>query len=119
MMRKFFTQHLIALAIIVSSTMAAQATTYYVDVAQPDNAGAGTTWATAKRDLQEAINAATSGDQIWVAAGIYKPTHDPFGSAGPSDNRDKTFFLKDGVALYGGFLATKQRLPHGTALLRP
>ena len=46
--------------------------------------------------LQTALTVATSGDEIWVAAGTYKPTTDPA-------NRDATFQLNSGVALYGGF----------------
>ena len=48
-------------------------TTHYVDGFRPDNTGAGTSWATAKKDLQIAINIATAGDQIWVKAGTYLP----------------------------------------------
>lgn len=90
-------------------TASAQAT-YYVDAARPDNAGAGTSWATAKRDLQIAINGAASGDQVWVKAGTYLPTHDPFGSTTPANNRDKTFTLKNGVKVYGGFSGVETQL---------
>lgn len=48
-------------------------------------------------ELQTALFNATDGDQIWVASGIYKPT--------TSLNRDATFRLKSGVAIYGGFPA--------------
>ena len=85
-------------------------TTYYVDAARPDNNGAGTSWATAKRDLQIAINGASSNDQVWVKAGTYLPTHDPFGSTAPANNRDKTFLLKNGVKVYGGFAGTETQL---------
>lgn len=84
--------------------------TYYVDAARSDNAGAGTSWATAKRDLQVAINMATVGDQVWVKAGTYLPTHDPFASTAPANNRDKTFSLKNGVKIYGGFAGTETQL---------
>src|SRR5690348_10568502 len=62
----------------------------------PGGAGAqtGADWSSAK-DLQAALQGATSGDQIWVTAGTYKPT---IGS-----DRSVTFQLKSGVALYGGF----------------
>jgi hypothetical protein len=85
-------------------------TTYYVDASRPDNSGAGTSWATAERDLQLAINAAQIGDQVWVKAGTYLPTHDPFGSTSPANNRDKTFTLKNGVKIYGGFAGTETQL---------
>ena len=50
-----------------------QATTYYVKTTG-NNSSAGTSWASAKADLQEAINASASGDQIWIAQGTYCPT---------------------------------------------
>ncbi len=85
-------------------------TTYYVDASRPDNAGAGTSWATAKKDLQNAIALAASGDQVWVKAGTYLPTQDPFGNTSPANSRDKTFTLKSGVKLYGGFAGTETQL---------
>ena len=48
-------------------------------------------------ELQTALYNAVAGDQIWVAAGTYKPTS--------SLNREATFQLKSGVAIYGGFPA--------------
>ena len=66
-----------------------------------DAAGArdGSSWADAYTDLQDALAAATSGDEIWVSEGIYKP-----GSAG---DRSATFQLKNGVDVYGGFAGTE------------
>jgi uncharacterized repeat protein (TIGR02543 family) len=46
-------------------------------------------------ELQTALFNAVAGDQIWVSAGTYKPT--------TSADRTKTFQLKSGVAMYGGF----------------
>jgi hypothetical protein len=82
----------------------------YVDASKPDNSGAGTSWATAKRDLQMAVNGATAGDQVWVKAGTYLPTHDPFGNTSPANNRDKSFTLKEGVKVYGGFAGNETQL---------
>ncbi len=69
----------------------------------PGGAGAqtGADWASAK-DLQAALQSATSGDQIWVKAGTYKPT--------PSSDRGATFQLKSDVALYGGFAGAEASL---------
>ncbi|RCW29694.1 choice-of-anchor Q domain-containing protein [Marinilabilia salmonicolor] len=53
-------------------------------------------------DLQTALAAAVAGDEVWVAAGIYKPT-----TAG---NRDISFELKDGVHYYGGFAGDETEL---------
>lgn len=55
----------------------------------------GTSWATAINDLQIAIANAEWGDEIWVAAGNYKPTS--------GTTRSATFRLPSGVKLYGGF----------------
>jgi hypothetical protein len=98
------------IVLILFSLVSMAQTTYYVDANRVDNSGAGTSWASAKRDLQIAINSATSGDAIWVKAGTYLPTHDPFGSTTPADNRDKTFTLKSGVKIYGGFLGNETLL---------
>lgn len=63
--------------------------------------GDGSSWANASSDLQAMIN--TKGvKQIWIAGGTYYPTKDINGAT-PSDNREKTFVLRDSIALYGGF----------------
>jgi predicted outer membrane repeat protein len=53
----------------------------------------GRSWTDAFTDLQDALAIASSGDQIWVADGVYVP--------GPAS--EDSFTLKDGVAIYGGF----------------
>ncbi len=85
-------------------------TIYYVDATKANNTGSGTSWATAKKDIQNAIDIASSGDQIWIKAGTYYPTVDLFNSASPSDPRDKTFFVKNGISLFGGFAGTEASL---------
>ena len=45
-----------------------------------------------------ALGKVTSGDQIWVKAGTHKPH---------SNDRTKSFTLKNGVAVYGGFAGTE------------
>ena len=65
--------------------------------------GNGSSWATAYKDLQAALDVAVSGDEIWVAKGTYKPSKDEFGNTTPADSRTRTFLLKNGVKLYGGF----------------
>lgn len=59
----------------------------------------GTSWADAYTDLQAALGAADSSDQIWVAEGIYRPTTDT--------TRTIAFELETGVSLYGGFAGTE------------
>ena len=46
-------------------------------------------------DLQTALSLAEAGDQVWVAAGTYKPTTDTDHLA--------TFHLESGVEIFGGF----------------
>jgi hypothetical protein len=72
--------------------------TIYVDVEAPGN-NDGTSWIDAYTELQPALELAVSGDQVWVAAGTYLPTEEHCGSG----DRYKSFQLKNGVALYGGF----------------
>ncbi len=75
-------------------------TVFYVDASRPDDGGDGVTWATAFRHLQSALAVATDGDEIWVAAGTYAPDE---GTGQTANDRDATFRMKDGVAIYGGF----------------
>lgn len=84
------------------------ATVYYVDSAKANNTGAGTSWATAKKDIQNAIALAVSaGDEVWVKKGTYKPTvMVPSGTT----SRDMSFQVTDGIKLYGGFAGTEALL---------
>lgn len=61
---------------------------------KPNANGNCTTWEDAC-ELQTALYNAVIGDEIWVAAGIYKPT--------TTSDRTKTFHLESGVGIYGGF----------------
>ncbi|MBI3172742.1 MAG: S-layer homology domain-containing protein [Chloroflexi bacterium] len=64
----------------------------------PDGSGDCSDWANAC-SLQTALTNAVGGDEIWVQAGVYKPTTDT--------DRAATFQLKSGVAVYGGFAGTE------------
>ncbi|MDI9370372.1 MAG: right-handed parallel beta-helix repeat-containing protein [Synergistaceae bacterium] len=55
----------------------------------------GTSWADAFVRLQDGLAAASNGDEVWVAAGVYKPT--------TGTDRYKSFAMKTGVAIFGGF----------------
>jgi predicted outer membrane repeat protein len=72
---------------------------HFVDQAVVGGSGSGSDWPNAFDDLQDALFVATSGDEVWVAAGTYIPTV----RTDPADARSATFRLVDGVAIFGGF----------------
>jgi len=81
--------------------------------ADANGANVGTDWANAFVDLQTALQTALiAGDavqELWVTQGVYRP-------APPEGNREATFALLDGLAIYGGFegdeIVREARAPH-------
>ena len=71
----------------------------YVD-ADANGANNGSSWTDAYNFLQDALAAASSGDQIWVAQGMYKPDQ---GSGITPGNRGASFRLINGVKIKGGY----------------
>ncbi len=59
----------------------------------------GSSWADAFTSLQSALASASSGDDVWVAAGTYKPT--------AGSNRSISFEMLSNVEVYGGFAGTE------------
>lgn len=92
------TGRILLLAVCILLAQPAIGRTIYVDDdASPG--GDGQTWASSYNYLQDALTAAVSGDEIWVAAGTYYPSV----VVGGTGDRYKTFQMINGVAIYGGF----------------
>jgi WD40 repeat protein len=62
----------------------------------------GKDWETAFSDLQDALNVAQPGTEVWVAAGVYKPDRG-------TSARNASFQLRNGISLYGGFSGNETR----------
>jgi len=94
---------------------AATAVTRFV---KPGGTGTGTTdFSNASGDIQAMITASSSGDEIWVAAGTYKPTQEF--TAGVT--RSKAFIIQKTVKIYGGFkgVSTETALSQRNLLANP
>ncbi len=101
---------LVIVTTAIFSFIKSQGATIYVDqnAAGSNN---GTSWANAFTDLSDALSTANSGDEIWVASGVYKPgAIVDFNGNGGFDPREVTFQIPNGVALYGGFAGTEGSL---------
>lgn len=83
----------------LASAQLASAAVIYVKAGALGTAN-GTSWTDAYPSLQTALATAQSGDEIWVAAGTYKPT--------TGTDRTISFAMKDGINLYGGFSGTDE-----------
>jgi len=94
-MRKTF---FVFLLIILTST--SFALTRYVTSAGSGSMN-GSSWINAypSASLQLAINLSASGDEVWVATGIYYPT--------TSNTRTISFNMKNNVSIYGSFMGTE------------
>ncbi|MBD5778021.1 hypothetical protein IEN85_00745 [Pelagicoccus sp. NFK12] len=69
-------------------------TVFYVD-AEAEGSGDGSSWEDAFADLQEALLAASAGDEVWVKRGVYYPT--------VGSERSASFVIAADIAVYGGF----------------
>jgi len=63
----------------------------------------GSSWTDAYIDLTDALDEVSDKDEIWVAAGIYKP-------GGTSPDTGSSFELQSNVKLYGGFAGNEATL---------
>lgn len=69
----------------------------YVDIDATAGANNGSSWGDAFTDLQDGIDYAMSGVEVWVAEGTYVP----------GANRSDSFIPKSGVQVFGGFTAVE------------
>lgn len=90
---------LLLLVLFAGATLSkAYGTVWYVNI-NATGTNNGTSWADAYTDLQSAIGASNFGDEIWVAAGTYKPT--------ATTTRTISFTIKNGTKVFGGFNGTE------------
>ena len=85
---------------------AAFARILYVD-ANAAGAETGESWTSAFANLQEALEAATAGDEIWLAAGTYRPSVEHRWNGENPNPRYRSFLMVNGVGIYGGFSGTE------------
>jgi hypothetical protein len=110
--RKMRSKFTLLLAILLFATSMVGTTfagkIIYVD-ADATGGNNGSSWADAYICLQDAFAAAQFSDQIWVAAGTYKPDCGP--GITPGD-RTATFQLKNGVTVKGGYAGSGEPDPN-------
>lgn len=85
----------------------AQAKIWYVDASAVGSQN-GVNWADAFNNLQIALDAASGGDSIFIAKGIYKPTKPADGVS--TNNRDKAFVLSKNLKIFGSFAGNEANL---------
>lgn len=104
------TSPLLAALAALALAASAHAGVVYVDV-DALGAGDGSSWSDAKTSLRAALDAAQAGDDLWIAEGTYVP--------GPTAEETDSFFLKDGVGLYGGFSGNETALSQRDPVAHP
>ncbi|MEZ5464880.1 MAG: right-handed parallel beta-helix repeat-containing protein [Lysobacteraceae bacterium] len=95
-----------ALALVLAlAAEPTRAALLFVDADAQGN-DSGESWEHAFTDLQPALDAATDGDEIWVACATYLPTE----LRDPADPNSASFIVRSGVSVFGGFVGGETAL---------
>ncbi len=102
-------QLLLSVSLILAGYLTQAQIIIYVDSAAAglDN---GTSWANAYNDLQDALETAQPNTQIWVAKGSYWPTKNWLDVLQDWRSNKKTFKMRPGVRVLGGFNGTETQI---------
>lgn len=69
----------------------------------------------------DALSGAVSGDEFWIAKGVYRPVVPASADAVTTAEQGKSFILKEGISLYGGFVGgeteREQRKPDNNVVV--
>lgn len=107
-----------SMLVLVANAASAQ-TAWKVDPGaptDPNNPNYGKIWSLAYPHLQDALSDTRLqlGDEIWVAAGVYKPSVSMDPNDDPNDTRLYTFRFPKGINVYGGFIGYDDDLDPNT-----
>jgi hypothetical protein len=97
-----------ALLLLLALTARGQTTRFVSTTGTNTNPASATSWATSTTNLQGAID--VGAGEVWVSAGVYKP------GGNANTNRSISFAMKNGVAIYGGFVGTETNLTQRPAI---
>ena len=88
-MKKTLVRGFLSISFIFLSLSAASADVWFVDNESACTVSCGTDWGTAFNNIQDAVDSASAGDDIWVKSGTYLLSNQI------NINKD--------VSIYGGF----------------
>lgn len=86
------TRYLLLLFLFAAQSSMSQ---IYVDL-DATGSNNGTTWDNAFTSVNDAVEAAQDGDEIWIAAGTYLPV-------APTENPDTALYVDVNISIFGGF----------------
>lgn len=105
---KGFSQAITLVTVVFFSGFVQAQSVIYVDQASTGN-GDGSTWVDAFITLEDALTASSSGDEIWIAQGIYLP----------GDTIHSRYVLANDIRIYGGFSGAETQLSERDPVLYP